>query len=159
TAGTGWKGVERADGFAFCMSGSNSAQAWGAYARSRARTLNQQEFALVHCNSYADGYCTDVTRTHWLGPPAQQAPAPYPAVLAARTAALAAVAPGAPAAAVDDAARDVLRGRGLDKHFKHATGHGVGFAAIDHNARPRLHPRSEDRFEVGMVFNVEPAVY
>jgi Xaa-Pro aminopeptidase len=35
----------------------------------------------------------------------------------------------------------------------------VGFAAIDHAARPRLHPVSEDVLEVGMVFNVEPAVY
>jgi hypothetical protein len=27
---------------------------------------------------------------------------------------------------------------------KHSTGHGVGFAAIDHNALPRLHPESDD---------------
>jgi Xaa-Pro dipeptidase len=60
---------------------------------------------------------------------------------------------------VDRAARDELDSRGLGRGFKHPTGHGVGFAAIDHNAIPRLHPRSEDRLEVGMVFNVEPAIY
>ena len=36
---------------------------------------------------------------------------------------------------------------------------GVGFAAIDHNAPPRLHPKSPDVLEEGMVFNVEPAAY
>ena len=60
---------------------------------------------------------------------------------------------------MDRAARAVLEERSLGKEFKHATGHGVGFAAIDHNARPRLHPVSDDVLRVGMTFNVEPAVY
>lgn len=83
----------------------------------------------------------------------------YDAVVAAREAALAGIRPGVGAADVDHAARDVLRDRGLGDQFRHATGHGVGFAAIDPNARPRLHPVSEDVLEVGMVFNVEPAIY
>jgi len=35
----------------------------------------------------------------------------------------------------------------------------VGFAAINHNATPRLHPASPDILETGMVLNTEPAVY
>jgi Xaa-Pro aminopeptidase len=54
--GTGFEGVSRADGAVFCMSGPNSARAFGAYARSRARELEIEDFALVHCNSHADGY-------------------------------------------------------------------------------------------------------
>ncbi|HET7469549.1 MAG TPA: M24 family metallopeptidase, partial [Gemmatimonadales bacterium] len=83
----------------------------------------------------------------------------FEAVLAARRAALDAVAPGVRASEVDRAARDELASRGLGAAFRHGTGHGVGFAAIDHNARPRLHPRSSDVLEPGMVFNLEPAVY
>ncbi|MBA3444294.1 MAG: M24 family metallopeptidase, partial [Gemmatimonadales bacterium] len=30
---------------------------------------------------------------------------------------------------------------------------------MDHNARPRLHSRSDDLLEPGMVFNVEPAIH
>lgn len=60
---------------------------------------------------------------------------------------------------MDRAARAVLADQGFGEYFKHATGHGVGFAAIDHNARPRLHPASDDVLMTGMVFNVEPAVY
>ena len=49
--------------------------------------------------------------------------------------------------------------RGYGAAFRHATGHGVGFAAIDHNALPRIHPVSEELLEPGMVFNIEPAAY
>lgn len=83
----------------------------------------------------------------------------YEAVFAAREAALAAIRPGAKAADVDKAARDVLEARGFGSKFKHSTGHGVGFEAISAGAKPRLHPKSSDTLETGMVFNVEPAIY
>src|SRR6185312_7161560 len=66
---------------------------------------------------------------------------------------------GIGAATVDGAARQVLESRGFGKEFRHATGHGVGFAAINHNALPRIHPLSEEILEAGMIFNIEPAVY
>jgi len=159
TAGTGFEGVERADGFAWCMSGPNAALAQRAYARSRARPLGRDDMVLVHCNSYADGYWVDVTRTYSLGEPDDRRRAMYGAVFAARAAALAAIRPGAKAADVDRAARAVLEARGFGPQFKHSAGHGVGFVAIDPNAPPRLHPKSVDVLELGMVFNVEPAIY
>ncbi len=158
-AGTARKGVQRAVGFVWCMSGKNSAKAFGAYARSRADMITPHEFVLVHCNSCADGYWTDITRTYVLGAPEQRQLRLYEAVLAARAAALAAVRPGVRASEVDRAAREVLAAHGLGNAFKHPTGHGIGFAAISANARPRIHPQSDEILETGMVFNVEPAVY
>ena len=35
----------------------------------------------------------------------------------------------------------------------------MGFSAIGTDAQPRLHPKSEEALEIGMVFNVEPAIY
>ena len=157
--GTGHNGVQRAEGFAWCMSGRNSAQAWAAYARSRSDQIGAHEFVLVHCNSCADGYWTNITRTYVLGTPEQRQLRLYEAVFSARAAALAAIRPGAPASEVDRAAREVLESRGVGEAFKHATGHGVGFAAISANARPRIHPQSDEVLETGMVFNLEPAVY
>ena len=157
--GTGRNGVVRADGFAFCMSGPNSAKAAGAYALSRSRKIQPGDLALIHCNSYADGYWTDVTRTYTLGAPDLRREQIYRAIFEARSAALAAIGPGVRASAVDHAARSILGAHGFDKEFKHSTGHGVGFAAIAHNARPRLHPLSEELLQEGMVFNLEPAVY
>jgi Xaa-Pro aminopeptidase len=151
--------LERSDGFAWCMSGANSALASGAYARSRARRIESGDLVMVHCNSYLDGYWTDITRTYSLVKKGERRESMHDAVFAAREAALAAIRPGAKAAGVDKAARDVLRARGFGPQFKHSTGHGVGFSAISAHAKPCLHPKSEDTLEVGMVFNVEPAVY
>jgi Xaa-Pro aminopeptidase len=155
----GEEGIACADGFLFCMSGANAAQASGAYARSRAKALAPQELVLVHGNTYADGYWTDITRTYCLGEPDARQRALYAAVFEARQVALQTIRPGVAAAAVDRAARAVLTAHGFGPCFPHGTGHGVGFAAINHNARPRLHPRSDDTLECGMVFNVEPAIY
>ncbi len=159
TQGVDRNNVARADGFTFCMSGPNSAEASGAYARSRARAVRASEFVLLHCNSYADGYWTDITRTYTLLAAEERQRMIYEAVLEARRAALDAIRPGAHASEVDRAARDVLRGRGFEKEFKHSTGHGVGFSAIAHDALPHIHPKSDEVLEAGMVFNVEPAVY
>lgn len=157
--GTGFEGVSRADGGVWCMSGPNAALAYGAYARSRTRQLEIGDFALVHCNSHADGYWTDVTRTYCVGEAGKRQTEIYNLILKAARAAFYTVRPGARAADVDLAARDVFRAAGCADAFKHATGHGVGYAAVDHNARPRLHPASPDVLECGMVFNIEPALY
>jgi Xaa-Pro dipeptidase len=157
--GVGRDGVQRASGFMFCMSGPNAAKASGAFARSQVRQLAKQDLVLVHCNSYADGYWTDITRTYCLGEPDEKQRSLYDAIAAAHRAAGEVIRPGARAADVDRAARTVLEERGLGKAFKHSTGHGIGFSAINHLARPRLHPESPDILETGMVFNVEPAVY
>ncbi len=152
-------GVRRAGGYVFAMSGENGANAFGAYARSTSRRMRDGELVLVHCNSYADGYWTDITRTYCLGEPGERQRALYDAVLSARDAAIASIRPGVRAAAVDAAARDVIASRGFGAQFKHSTGHGVGFVAIDARAHPRLHPASTDVLRAGMVCNVEPAIY
>lgn len=151
--------IARADGFVFCMSGPNAAEAYAAYQRSRARKIAPGDLALVHCNSYADGYWTDITRTFVVGAMDERKRRMYDAIFAARFAALEAIGPGVKAAEVDAAARAVLDERGFGAEFKHGLGHGVGFAAINHNAPPRLHPKSRDVLATGMVFNIEPAIY
>jgi Xaa-Pro aminopeptidase len=152
-------GIQRADGFVFCMSGPNSARAYGAYARSRNRRLTEGDLALVHCNSYVDGHWTDITRTYCLGRIDERKQAMYDAMFAARGAALAAIRPGVRTSDIDAAARNILKDKGFGDAFKHGTGHGVGFCAINHTALPRLHPASGDVLAEGMVFNVEPAIY
>jgi Xaa-Pro aminopeptidase len=146
-------------GFAWCMSGPNSANACAAYARSDRRELSQGDLVLIHCNSYVDGLWSDITRTYCLGTPDQRMHRMYEAVFAARSAALEIVLPGVKAAKVDEAARKTFGNYGWEPAFKHSTGHGVGFGAIDAQALPRLHPKSDDVLQPGMVFNVEPAVY
>lgn len=151
--------VQRADGFAWCMSGPNSALAGAAYARSRSREIEGGDLVLLHCNSCADGYWTDITRSWCAGKPDARAKSIFAGVFAAREAALAIIRPGVSAASVDQAARQQMQEHGMAAQFVHSTGHGVGFEAINAEARPRLHPASPDVLEPGMIFNVEPAAY
>jgi len=149
----------RAEAYFFCMSGINSATAHAAYARTRERAIEPGDLAMIHCNSSVDGYWTDITRSYTFGEPDDRQVKMRTAILEARSAALARIAPGVPAHEVDAAARNVLAGYGYGENFKHGTGHGVCFAAANHDAIPRVHPKSTDVLETGMTFNVEPAIY
>ncbi len=149
----------RSDAHLFCMSGHNSAEGNAAFAKTRRRVLEGGDLAMIHCNSYADGLWTDITRTYTCGEPDDRQNKMYQAIAEARSAAIAKVAPGVAAADVDKAARRVLESHGFGREFTHATGHGVGFSAADHDAIPRIHPASTDVLETGMTFNIEPAIY
>jgi Xaa-Pro aminopeptidase len=151
--------VLRSDGFAWCMSGPNSAKAKAAFANSTHRQLQGGDLVLIHANTYADGYWTDITRTQVLGDLDAKQRAIFAAIKEAREAAFATIKPGAKACDVDFAARDVIAKHGYGDNFPHSTGHGVGFASISANARPRIHPKCDEVLEPGMTFNIEPAVY
>src|SRR6185312_11657713 len=104
--------ASRADGFAFCMSGPNAAEAYKAYQLSSDRAPRPGDLVLAHCNSHVDGYWTDITRTYCLGRPDDRQRQMYEAVFAARRAALDAIRPAARACDVDHAARQVIERHG-----------------------------------------------
>jgi Xaa-Pro aminopeptidase len=149
--------MQRSYGFFYCMSGSNSAAA--AYARTRQREVQPEDLVMIHANTCGDGYWTDITRTCTVGEPSEKQVQMREAIMEARRAALDSIQPGVHARQVDRAARSVLEKHGFGAQFKHALGHGVGFAAANANGRPRIHPASTDVLEAGMTFNVEPAIY
>lgn len=153
------RAAHRHYGFFYCMSGPNSAEASSAYARTRQRTIQDGDLILVHANTCADGYWTDITRTCTAGEEQDRHKQIRTAIEEARQAALSAIRPGARASEVDGAARRVMERHGFGRAFRHSTGHGVGFAAANPNGYPRIHPNSPDVLEEGMTFNVEPAAY
>ena len=153
--------ADRDYGYVFCMSGPNSVTASAAFARTRTRAILPADLVMIHSNTCHNGHWTDITRTHT----APGAPVPdihteiRAAITEARSAALAIIRPGALARDVDAAARQVMAQHGFGKDFVHAAGHGVGFAAANGNALPRIHPTSPDILQPGMTFNIEPAAY
>jgi Xaa-Pro aminopeptidase len=103
-----------------------------------------------------NGYCSDMTRTVFLGRPKPAERKGYEAVLEAQETAVAAVAAGVSCAEVDDAARSVLRREGLGEAFTHSTGHGVG---LEIHEPPRVGSGQKSRLEQGMVVTIEPGIY
>ena len=102
------------------------------------------------------GYCSDQTRTVWVGTPHEEARHAYEAVKEAQAAAIAAVRPGIRVAEVDAAARRVLQKTGLGRYFTHSTGHGVG---LEIHEPPRVAAGQEEVLQPGMVITIEPGVY
>ena len=64
--------------------------------------------------------------------------------------------PGAGAAAVDRACRDVIERAGHGARFGHGTGHGVG---LEIHEFPRLNQHSTTVLAPGMAVTVEPGIY
>jgi Xaa-Pro aminopeptidase len=151
--------LERSYGYFYCMSGPNAAKASAACARTRRRVIEAGDLVMIHANTCADGHWTDITRTYTAGTPTEHQREVRAAIDEAHASALQTIKPGVTGSDVDHAARSVMQARGFGKEFKHATGHGVGFAAANPNGRPRIHPLSPDVLSEGMTFNVEPAAY
>jgi Xaa-Pro aminopeptidase len=150
-------GYERPAFDTIVASGPNSAL---PHHRAGGRTLAGGDLVVLDFGGVLDGYCSDLTRTVSIGPPSPEALRLHAAVHAAQQAALAAVRPGADTAAVDAAARNVLKEQGLGDAFGHGTGHGLG---LDVHEEPRITwPRGDVpplALEPGMVFTVEPGAY
>ena len=101
-------------------------------------------------------YCSDQTRTVWMGSVPDEARRAYEAVREAQKAAVDAVRPGATVGEVDAAARKVLRKAGLGRYFTHSTGHGVG---LEIHEAPRVAAGQQEKLQPGMVITIEPGVY
>lgn len=134
-------------------SGARSALPHG---RASDKPIKPGGFVVCDFGVILGGYCSDQTRTVWVGNVSEEARAAYGAVLEAQQAAIAAVRPGASAGEVDDAARKVLRKRGLGRYFTHSTGHGVG---LEIHEAPRVATGQKAVLQPGMVITIEPGVY
>jgi Xaa-Pro aminopeptidase len=109
------------------------------------------DFGIIH-----KGYCSDMTRTVFLGTPKPRERDAYQAVLEAQEAAVDAVSEGVSCADVDEAARSILRKQGFGDAFSHSTGHGVG---LEIHEPPRVGAGQKTRLEPGMVITIEPGIY
>jgi len=134
---------------------SGPRSAW-AHARATSKLLRKNELVVMDQGAILRGYCSDMTRTVFLGSPSDRVRRLYRAVLDAQQAAKAAIEPGATAGEVDAAARAVLKGHRLDRYFTHSTGHGLG---IEVHEMPRLSRGERFVLKEGMVVTVEPGVY
>jgi len=126
------------------------------HAQPTAAPFRTGELIVVDMGAIQEGYCSDMTRMLFLGAPGAKVKRTYKAVLEAQLAGIDAVRAGARTAAVDAAARKVLKGYGLDRAFIHSTGHGLG---LEIHEPPRLGKRDKSRLAAGMAITIEPGVY
>lgn len=112
---------------------------------------------LVDVGCRLDRYCSDQTRSFWVGDtPDRQFVRDLELIKEAQAKAIALIRPGVPAADVYAVARQHLDAHGVGALFTHGLGHGIGLQT--HEA-PSLAPRSPAVLEAGMVVTVEPGLY
>src|SRR5436190_13960473 len=126
------------------------------HAQPTAARLQNGQLVVVDMGALQDGYCSDMTRMLFLGTPGAKVKRTYAAVLEAQLAAIDAVRAGALTRNVDRAARQVLKGHGLDRAFVHSTGHGLG---LEIHEPPRVGRKDKTRLQAGMAITIEPGVY
>ncbi|HEX3684387.1 MAG TPA: Xaa-Pro peptidase family protein [Bryobacteraceae bacterium] len=126
------------------------------HARPTDHPIRPDRLLLVDMGAIVAGYASDMTRTLAVGKLSAKLRRMYRAVLESQLAAVDAVKPGISCGTVDRAAREVLRGYGLDALFIHSTGHGLG---LEIHERPRVGRKERTKLQPGMVITIEPGAY
>jgi len=120
------------------------------------RALRSKEPILIDIGVRLDGYCSDITRTVFLGGAEKDFRKIYRTVREAQLAAIREIRSGVESTHPDAVARQIISEAGFGECFGHGLGHGVGLATHE---RPRLGPQKPARLKKGMVVTVEPGIY
>jgi len=126
------------------------------HARPTAKRLKKGQLVVLDLGAILNRYCSDITRTVFVGKAPAKVKAWYHAVLEAQAAAINNVGAGRACGEVDAAARAVLAGHRLDRFFVHSTGHGLG---LEVHEDPRVAKGQKTLLASGNVVTIEPGVY
>jgi Xaa-Pro aminopeptidase len=137
------------------------------HAKPSDKRVRRGEQVVVDLGAKYKGYCSDLTRTFFLGRPTAKYRHLYQIVKTAQQRAIEAVRDGVFCREVDITAREYLKRfcfkmcRISEKKcpgdcFLHTTGHGVG---VKIHQAPRISMKSRKRLKAGMVITVEPGLY
>ena len=134
-------------------SGERSAMPHGVAGQ---RKVGSGEFVTLDFGAYYQGYCSDLTRTVFVGQPSDKHREIYAIVKEAQAYALDHLKPGMTGREGDALTRDIITRYGYGDNFGHGTGHGLG---MDIHEAPRLSASADTVLQPGMVVTVEPGIY
>ena len=137
------------------------------HARPSRRKILKGEQVVVDLGARYQGYCSDLTRTFFIGKPTAKYLHLSKVVKTAQQRAIKAIKDGAMCREVDIAAREYIKRycyklchisekKCPGDCFIHTTGHGVGVKIHQH---PRISMKSRTKLKAGMVISVEPGLY
>jgi Xaa-Pro aminopeptidase len=145
-------GHDTAD-FAIVASGPNSAS---PHHTPGSRTIGAGDAVVLDMGGVRAGYCSDTTRTAFVGDPPPEFVALYEVLVEAQRAACEAVQPGIACSEVDATARRIIADAGYGEAFIHRTGHGIG---MEGHEEPYIVASNPERLRPGHAFSVEPGIY
>jgi len=118
--------------------------------------IKNGDVALFDFGCKYERYCSDLTRTIFLGKPSAKAKRAYEIVLKAQTAGIEEIKHKAKACEPDLAARKIIDDSEFKGLFIHSFGHGIG---MDVHQAISVSPRSQQILRAGNIISAEPGVY
>lgn len=111
-------------------------------------------FCVIDFGVRYKGYCSDMTRTIYIGKPKNNEKKIYEMLLKAQKELIREAKPGQ---GCSDIYKNSIKKLGkYSKYFIHGLGHGVG---LEIHELPNLKPKSNETVEENMVFTIEPGIY
>jgi len=147
------KGAEQASFPLIVATGKRSAF---PHAVSGNTYIKSNSVLLIDFGAKRRGYCSDLTRTFFLGKITARFKRLYSLVLEAQHRAIDSIRAGVRIGSVDKGTRDFFKKAKVDQYFTHALGHGIG---LEVHESPSLLCTCTDRFEEDMIVTVEPGLY
>ena len=145
-----------AESLAFPSIVATGAHAASPHAVPGGTRLEAGQCVVMDFGARARGYCSDMTRTVFLGKPSACMREAYAAIREANERVEALLAPGVTGKQAHEVAERILAEHDFAGKMGHALGHSVG---IDIHEDPCLAPRNAEPLAVGNVVTVEPGVY
>lgn len=122
------------------------------------KLIEQGDPVTIDFGCMYDGYCSDCTRTFFVGAPDPKMVEIYNIVKEAQETAQASIREGVTGKYVDSIARNIITTAGYGPRFGHGTGHGTG---LEIHEAPRLSPSAAGNtvLKTGMIVTCEPGIY
>jgi Xaa-Pro aminopeptidase len=140
-------------GFAIVASGPNSAS---PHHVPGPRRISAGDALVLDIGGTRRGYCSDTSRTCFVGEPPEDFLILYEVLRQAQRAACDAVRPGISGAELDAVAREIIAEAGYGGAFLHRTGHGIG---LETHEEPYIVASNAEPLVEGNAFSIEPGIY
>lgn len=126
--------------------------------QSSDRKLKAGEFITLDIGCIYNGYCSDITRTFWLGKPSKQMLEFYNLVLEANKYSIKQLKVNSIGKLSDQKCRQFLKDKNptLSNFFVHGLGHGVG---IEIHEEPYLNKIYQGKILENSIVTIEPGIY
>lgn len=120
------------------------------------RPVNRGEALMIDTGARYHGYCSDITRTFFLGPPPAAYLEIYTLELTVSRRVLELIRAGVSLSHLDEAAHRIVDEAGYGQYFPHRVGHGLG---IEGHEAPSVVTGNATITTPGLTFTVEPGIY
>jgi len=131
-----------------------------AHGRASSKIIESTDVVLFDFGCRYNGYCSDLSRTIFMGTPTEKQKDAYEALLKAQELAIKNVTVGTQSASLDELCRTTLTQDGFGEVYGTGLGHGVGLTVAEEPFLVDLPTYFKSvPLKVGHVLTVEPAVY